>query len=108
MLAHLFNESLTVYRASYAADGVGGRTKTMAAHGTIRAQVEQPSTQERMVAGQMGATLTHVVHTAYDADVIRDDELDNGGARRLRVKSVVSNSRRTYKRLECELIQDGS
>lgn len=105
MIGHLLNTELTVYRASYVADGAGGRTKTFASVGTIRAQVSQPTAAERQVAAQMGALLTHVVHTTEDADVERGDELDNGGARRLRVVGVVQNSRTTYKRLECEVTQ---
>lgn len=105
MIEHRLNSSLTVYRATYADDGVGGRTKTFAAVGTIRAQVNQPSTMERLAAAQLGAELSHVVHTTYTSDVERDDELDAGGTRRLRVRAVVNDSRRTYKRLECEVVQ---
>lgn len=105
MIAHRLNDTLTVYRASYAADGAGGRTKTFASVGTIRAQVSQPSEAERQVASQLGALLTHVVHTTYGADVERGDELDDGGAQRLRVVGVLHDSRRTYSRLECEVTQ---
>lgn len=107
MIGHLLNSSVTVYRPLFAADGRGGRIKTMAAVGTIRAKVDQPAAAERAVAAQEGATLTHVVHAAYSADVDRGDELDVGGPRRLRVLAVVNNSRRTYKRLECQVIQGG-
>lgn len=105
MIRHRLNSSLTVYRASYAADGAGGRTKTFASHGTIRAQVNQPTAQERMVAAQLGADLSHVIHTTSTADVERGDELDAGGPRRLRVMAVIQNSRMTYKRLECQVVE---
>lgn len=105
MIAHRLNSELTVYRASYVDDGRGGRTQTFAALGTIRAQVNQPSAQERLTASQWGDRLTHVVHTTFGADVERGDELDAGGARRLRVLGVLNDSRQTYKRLECEVTQ---
>lgn len=107
MIGHRLNSSLTVYRATSADDGAGGQTRTFAAVGTIRAQVSQPSAEERTLAAQNGANLAAVVHVLPSADVERGDELDNGGARRLRVVSVVTNSRATYLRLECEVAQGG-
>lgn len=105
MIDPLLNVTLTVYRASRVSDGAGGRTTTFDDVGTIRAQVSQPSADERAAAAQLGANLTHVVHTRRAANVERGDELDAGGPRRLRVLAVVSNSRTTYKRLECEVVQ---
>jgi SPP1 family predicted phage head-tail adaptor len=105
VIGHRLNETLTVYRAAYTADGAGGRTKVFEAAGLIRAQVSQPTAAERTLAAQAGANLTHVVHAAYTANVERGDELDNGGDRRLRVLAVVTNSRHTYKRLECQVAQ---
>lgn len=105
MIGHLLNTTLTVYRGAYAADGAGGRTETFASQGTVRAMVSQPTEQELMTAAQLGSRLDHVVHVDYDADVERGDQLDNGGARRLRVLSVIGNSRDTYKRLHCEVVQ---
>jgi head-tail adaptor len=106
MIGHLLNSSVTVYRATYADDGRGGRIKSMAVVSTIRAKIDQAMiVMERQVAAEFGATLTHIVHVSYAADVRRLDELDDGGARRLRVQAVLSDSHRTYKRLQCELIQ---
>lgn len=107
MIGHLLNTTLDVYRPSFTPDGRGGQTETIASVGTIRAQVNQPTAEERMVAAQNGANLTHVVHTTFGADVERGDELDEGGARRLRVLAVITNSRHTYARLECEVTQGG-
>jgi SPP1 family predicted phage head-tail adaptor len=107
VIGHRLNDSLTVYRATDVADGAGGSTRTFASVGTIRAQVSQPSAEERTVAAQAGANLTHVVHTTHGADVGRGDELDTGEGRRLRVLAVLTNSRRTYSRLECEVAQGG-
>ena len=105
MINHRLNETLTVYRSGYVSDGSGGRTRTTTEHGTIRAQVSQPSAQERLTASQLGANLTAIVHTTRNAEVERGDFLDNDGGRRLRVTSVVTNSRDTYLRLECEEVQ---
>ena len=99
MIGHLLNATLTVYRASYVTDAAGGRTKTFAEHGTVRAMIAQPTDAERQVAAQMGARLDFTVYTTNGADVERGDELDYGGARRMRVIGVVENSRDTYTRL---------
>lgn len=107
MIAHRLNEELTVYRATDTPDGAGGTTRAFASVGTIRAQVSQPNAAERQVAAQVGAHLTHVVHASYGVDVQRGDELDHDGPRRLRVVGVLNDSRRTYTRLECEVVQGG-
>lgn len=105
MIGHLLNAAVTVYRPAFTADGRGGRTRAMNEQGSIRARIVQPTDVERTVAGQDGATLYHVVHVAYGADVERGDELDTGGSRRLRVVAVVSDSSGTYKRLDCRVIE---
>ena len=105
MIGHRLNSELTVYRTTWSDDGAGGRTGAEASQGTIRAQVSQPTAEERATAQQMGANLAYVVHTTTTANVERGDELDDGGARRLRVLAVLQNSRATYKRLECEVVQ---
>lgn len=105
MIGHRLITELTVYRPGYTTDNVGGRTQTFADQGTIRAQVNQPSSQERLAAAQLGAELAYVVHTAYGADVERGDHLDDGGVRRLRVRAVEHDSHNTYSRLECEVVE---
>lgn len=79
----------------------------MSSVATIRVKVGQPSTEEREIAARSGSTLTHVVHALYGANVKRGDELDIGGARRLRVVDVVTNSHQSYARLGCEVVQGG-
>lgn len=107
MIGHLLNTTATVYRPAFAADGRGGRTTTFTAAGTVRVKVGQPTAAEGVIAGRDGAMLMTPVHLAYSADVRRGDELDAGGPRRLRVLGVVSDSRRTYKRADCEAVQGG-
>ena len=108
MIEHRLNSTLTVYRGAFTNDGAGGRTEAFTEHGTIRAQVNQPSEQERLAAAQLGAELSHVIHTTYGADVERGDQLATvDGGRRLRVRAVFNDSRRTYKRLDCEVAQGG-
>lgn len=105
MIGHRLNSTLTVHRPTVIADGAGGGVKTFSELGTIRAQVSQPSAQERLVAAQAGALLTHVVHVANGEDVQRGDELDTGTGRRLRVLAATHDSRNTYLRLDCEQVQ---
>lgn len=105
MIGHLLNSDLTVYRATYVADGAGGRTKSFASHGIIRGSVGQPTDQEREAVAQEGARLDFVVYTTDGADIERGDELDTGDARRLRVIGAVHNSRNTYTRLHTTVVQ---
>ncbi len=107
MIGHLLNSTATVYRPAFAADGRGGRSTTFSGVGTIRVKVGQPSAEEREIAARGGATLSHVVHAPYGTDVRRGDELAVGGVRRLRVIDVVTNSRQSYVRVDCEVVQAG-
>jgi hypothetical protein len=108
VIAHLLNSTVTVYRATFVADGRGGRTSTFASQGTVAAKVGQPAQVEGVIAGRDGAMLLTPVHLAADAGVLRGDELDAGDDRRLRVVAVVTNSRDTYLRADCEVVQGGS
>jgi head-tail adaptor len=111
MIGHLLNRTLTVHRATATTDGVGGQTITYAQVGTVRAQVNQPTAEQRQAAGQWAANLSHIVHTLPGADVQRGDELggdlpsDIPSGARLRVLSTVANSRDTYTRLDVEITQ---
>ncbi|HMG44656.1 MAG TPA: head-tail adaptor protein [Acidimicrobiales bacterium] len=110
-IGHLCVTALTVHRPSTVADGIGGTTVTYSQVGQIRAQVNQPTPEERMLAQQAEANLTHILHTVAGADVRKGDELggdlptDVPAGRRLRVISAVSNSRTTYLRIEAETTQ---
>lgn len=107
MIDHLLNSKVTVYRPALSSDGRGGRTSSMSSVGTLRVKIGQPSTEEREIAARSGSTLTHVLHAVYGSNVKRGDEIDIGGARRLRVVDVVTNSHQSYARLGCEVVQGG-
>lgn len=111
MIGHLTTHELAVHRPSTTTDDVGGQVVTYSEIGTIRAQVSQPSVEERRVAQQNGTNLAHVLHAVSGADVQRGDELDGDlpsslpAGRRLRVVATLANSRGTYTRIECEITQ---
>jgi hypothetical protein len=106
MIRHLLNASVDVYRPTFTSDGRGGLTRETSKVGTIRARVMHlPRQREEYTGGRMGDVLTDIVHALPDADVRRGDELDDGSARRLRVVSVVLDSGRTYKRIDCQELQ---
>jgi hypothetical protein len=108
MIGHLTTHTLTVHRPSTVADGIGGTTVTYSEVGEVRVQMSQPTVEERMLAQQSGAELDHVLHGVTGLDVRRGDELDGDlppdvpAGRRLRVTAVISNSRKTYTRIETE------
>lgn len=114
MIGHLLNRTATVYRPSSTTDEVGGQTVTLAAAGTVRIKVGQPTAEERMQGDQWGGRLTHVAHVLAGADVERGDELEvtrvaGSSARgRLRVLAVSGNSHDSYRRLELEAYEAGA
>lgn len=105
MIGHLFNTPIVSYRPGYSSDGAGGRSRAFTLVDSFYGQVNQPTTAAQTVAAQTGANLTHVVHVARSVDVRRGDEIETKDGLRLRVVAVVENSRRTYKRLDCEAVQ---
>lgn len=108
MIDHLLTDTAEVYRATLVPDGRGGRTRSFASIGFERVKVNQPTASEQDVAARLGALQVVRVHARYGADIERGDELDVGWSRRLRVVAVLSNSGRTYRRVECEEVQGGS
>lgn len=106
MIGHLLLDSADVYRATTASDGRGGRTESRSKVSTVRVKVGQPTAAEVEVAARDGARLTHVVHAEYGAGVTRNDLLSVGGVW-LRVIGAVTNSRRSYLRINCEVYQHG-
>lgn len=111
MIRHRLNVSLEVWRAAVTLDDGGGQQTVWSHAGGIRGQVNQPNADEQQVAQQLGAKLSHTIHTRYGADVGRGDELDGDlpsevrDEERLRVVAAVSDSRRTYTKLLCEIVQ---
>lgn len=108
MIGHLLNTVVTVYRPTMSSDGRGGRSRTFATAGSMLAKVGQPRASEGTLAGRDGAMLVTPVHLEAGSDVRRGDELDTGGPRRLRVVDVVTDSRGTYLRADCEVVQGGA
>lgn len=109
MIGHRLRTPLEVERPHTSGDGAGGRTVVIAQVGTIKAQVSQPTAEERAAAQQWGGNLTHVVHTLAGADVQRGDllvgDVPSQTGARLRVIATVANSRSSYLRVECEAVQ---
>lgn len=106
MIGHLLNKDADVYRSTSTPDSRGGRTLSRAKVATLRVKVGQPRGDEVGVASRDGQRLTHVVHAAAGGNARRGDELDVDGVR-LRVLDAVTNSRDTYLRLDCEVMQHG-
>lgn len=104
MIGHLLNRTLEVHRPVTASDGAGGQTATLVHVGDERAKVDQPTAEERQAGEQWAAEHSHTIRFLPGADVQRGDEL-RGGGQTFRVLATLTNSRATYLRAPCELIQ---
>ncbi len=102
-IGRYLNRQLEVYRTVTVPDGSGGQETVLVLQGTVRAKVDQPSAQERLVAAQAGSKHSHDIWLLPTADVQRGDEL-RGGAQVFRVLSVVQPSRPVYSKVFDELI----
>lgn len=108
-LGRHLNRTLEVWRTTTVNDGAGGEDTTYAQVGTVRAKVDQPSPQERLIAQQTGSRHSHNVYLPPRADVRRGDELRGtdalGTAQKFRVQSVIQPSTPVYSKAEVELTQ---
>lgn len=108
-IGRYLNRQLEVYRPTLVDDGAGGQETTLVLQGTVRAKVDQPSPQERLVAAQAGSEHSHDIWLLPSADVRRGDELRGtdalGTAQVFRVLSVVQPSRPIYSKAFVQLVQ---
>lgn len=108
-IGRYLNRQLEVYRPTTVEDEGGGQETTLVLQGTVRAKVDQPSPQERLVAAQAGSEHSHDIWLLPTADVQRGDELRGtdalGQAQVFRALSVVQPSKPIYSKVFAELIQ---
>lgn len=108
-IGRYLNRQLEVWRTTTVPDGAGGQQTTLAAVGTVRAKVDQPSPAERLLAQQGDSKHSHDVFLTPGADVQRGDQLRGtdglGVAQVFRVLSVIQPSRPVYSKADCELIE---
>lgn len=110
MIDHLLTHSLSWYRPVFTTDAAGGQERSgEELVGTLRCQPSQPTADEvQDAAARWGSVLSHVLHALPSEDVQRGDEFAGSvpsAGERLRVLSVVRNSRSTYTRVMCESVQ---
>lgn len=104
MILDLLNRTLEVWRSTSTPDGSGGTTEAFGQVDTVAAKVDQPSTQEQLVAAQSGSRHTHNIFVLPTADVRRGDELRSDG-QAFTVESVIEPSEPVYRKCQAELIQ---
>lgn len=95
----MFRRPLTLWRPKASDDGAGGQSETFSQVGTdpLKAKVDQPTADDRLVAEQAGASLTHSIYFNGVVDVRRGDELrDLATDERWHVFSVVRPSTPVY------------
>lgn len=112
MIGHLLTHTVDVYRPAKTQDTVGGfvETFTLVAE-DVDVMPSQPTSEEQRVAAQGGATLDYALYALSGEDIRRGDELagslpsPTNAVQRVKVLAVVRNSRSTYTRLNCQVIQ---
>ena len=108
-IGRYLNRQLEVWRPTTVADGAGGSDTTLVLQGTVRAKVDQPSPQERLIAAQAGSKHSHDIWLLPSADVRRGDELRGadvlGTVQAFRITAVVQPSRPIYSKAFAELVQ---
>lgn len=112
MIGHLLTHTVDVYRPSKAQDAVGGFAETFSLVAEdVDVMPSQPTSEEQRIAAQGGATLDYVLYALSTQDIRRGDELagqlpsPTNVVQRVKVIAVVRNSRTTYTRLNCQVIQ---
>ncbi len=104
-ISHLLNRVLQVWRPVATPDGYGGQDVTYVRQpDDVPAKVDQPSADDRMLAQQVRAQLTHSIYLEPDADVRRGDELRDSGEV-WEVTFVVEPSAPVYRKALTERVQ---
>jgi len=75
----LYIHSLAVTRKARASDGQGGWTETWGTVATISGRIRPASANERILARQQQAEISHVFYCAASVDVTRGDRLAGEG-----------------------------
>src|SRR5688572_28306838 len=112
MIGHLLPPPGALYRPSKTKAPVGGPAEPFAlVSSTLKVMPAQPQPEEQRIVAQGGATLDYVLYALSGADVRRGDEIagtlpsPTNVVQRVKVWGVVRNSRSTYTRLQCQVIQ---
>jgi head-tail adaptor len=79
MISHLLNRTLSLYRESTTADGVGGQVLGFTSVGSVPARVSRSAGSESNVGMQEGAVITEDVYLVAGQDVRRGDFLTGDG-----------------------------
>lgn len=104
-VTHWLNREMTVWRPTSVSDGSGGQTVTMVAQSpTVMVKIDQASVEERVLAAQASANLTHNIYAEPDADIHRGDEL-RGDGEVYKIGGYTFPSTRIYRKLDAEQVQ---
>jgi SPP1 family predicted phage head-tail adaptor len=76
-MGHLYNVAAALSRPQRTADGQGGFTETFVPVGTVRGRVRSWTSEEELVARQLGVRISHVFYCDL-TDVRRGDRLEVG------------------------------
>lgn len=111
-IAHLLNQTATLYRFQLMPNDTGGFTEERVEIRQVRIRVSQPTATERMMARtgvgpQQGAAVLHYpVYAAPTEVVYRNDELELDNGDIYRAEAVLGPSKPgTYLRMDCQYIQ---
>ena len=87
LIEALYNHTWTLTRKTRTGNGHGSFPVTETSVGTVRGRMRPASANERTLAAQRQAEVSHVFYCGADEDVMRDDAL-SGQGRTWRVVAV--------------------
>lgn len=102
-IRHLLNKTVTIDRATTAADGAGGHTRTPATIATLRAKIDPASARDRNVADRDADRVTHTGYFEAGVDVIRDDVVTEG-TNKFKVLSLLPPSSPDHLKIVMEVV----
>jgi len=75
---HYGSQNIIIERATEAADGSGGTTKTWSTHLTLDGLIQPLSSQELLILERIGNKSTHKLYTDVEDILVTDRVVENG------------------------------
>ncbi len=101
----LLNQDYAIHRKVRASDGQGGWSEAWTELATVRGRLRPVSAEERTIADEVEAEVTHVLYTLASEDIARGD-IVAGAGRTVRVLAVREPSQAGHHlQIDCRELQ---